>query len=369
MDVGTNILPLRAPSVQKSYTLIPQDFNCGQLIQGHRIRFQLQVFNDSALEIPNVLVEDTLQPGIEYAEQTTTIVGGSSIPDNSPPDTLFPLDEGGRDIGSLGPLGSVSITYEANIAAAGDFPNRVDLSPQPADPAIIELSLPFRQAGYEVSKTLVDPASGTVDPGQVITFNITITNTGTITIPQLPLSDVFDPAFLTFRDASFTPDITATGVLTWTDLIPELSPGGLPPASTLPLTLSFTVRDPLPSREDTFNRVFSQGVPGEDGIQQESTRCARAVVSFATSTSTPTPTPTRTSTPHNGNGGCRNCTVTATATRTTPPPPPPVTPTPVVSLLPETGVDGSPAFPVGLVLALPVLGLALLLALRRRRDE
>ena len=39
-------------------------------------------------------------------------------------------------------------------------------------PAIIELSLPFRQAGYEVSKTLIDPASGLVDPGHIITHQV-----------------------------------------------------------------------------------------------------------------------------------------------------------------------------------------------------
>lgn len=376
IDVGTNIVPLRAPSIQKSYDLLEEGYSCGTVSRGHTVRFTLLAFNDSALPISGAVVQDDLPPGINYLTGTT-FVNGSNIGDDlsgSP----FPLDEGGFtiDIEPMGTVstGTVSITYDATIEDAGDFVNRVTLSD--ADPAAVELSLPFRAAGYEVTKTLTDPPGGEAEPGQVITFSVTITNTGVVSITELPLRDEFDPNYLTFRSADVVPDDdTVPGVVTWLDLISALTIGDLPPQGVINLSLSFDVADNLPTDiNETLNIVLSEGVQGGDGIRQAIV-CDEASVSFAPPPETPTPTPTPTST-------SQPPTITPTPTPTatpkppddggepeptptpTPPPTPPQTPsvvsppTPAVLLLPETGVGHySKAKPVWPFLLLPGLGL------------
>jgi uncharacterized repeat protein (TIGR01451 family) len=208
-----------------------------------------------------------------------------------------------------------------------------------------------------VTKTLVDPASGVADPGQVITFNVTITNTGTVTITQLPLVDRFNVGCqdcLTFLSASVTPDaIVATQAITWNNL----APAGLLPGQAVPLTLSFTVANPLPTNAvRSINVVLADGVRGTDGVGQarQAIVCDEAVVPFAVPT--PTPTPTRPSTPDRGPDP------TSTPVRVTPPPSAVVTPTPAVFFLPETGVNypksGPGLWPLALVPGLVLLGWA-----------
>ena len=136
-----------------------------------------------------------------------------------------------------------------------------------------------------MSKTLVDPATGPAQPGQTITFSLSIQNTGTDPITQLPLVDEYDPNVLTFDSASLLPTITSTGVITWDNLGP-LNPGDPP----INITLSFTVADPLPSGTiSTVNIVYSDSVvAGIDGVvTAQSIVCDEAILRFPGAASPP----------------------------------------------------------------------------------
>jgi len=384
IDVGTNIVPLVAPSIQKTYSLVQGGYSCGTVTRGHTLRFQLWAYNDSANVIPSAVISDTLRAGLAYVPGSTT-VGGSPIPDDSLGSTLFPLDEGGHNIGEIPGMGFVPVTYDAVIQTDGVYGNRVEfVSPATADPAEIEVSLPLRVAGYEVAKTLIDPSNGVVSPGQVITFGLTITNTGNVTITQLPLRDEFDGNYLTFRSASVPPDITAPSVITWTNL------GTLPPTTVINLSVSFAVSDTLPAETiTTTNLALSEGVQDSNGRTQ-AILCGQTSVNMVGPTSTPTPTPTFTPTP---TPTLPPSTSTPTPTPTSsppaapppaetpaaptptspppsPPPPPPSgpTPTPAVSFLPETGVAPSSEVSLWPLAALSILGLLALWTARRRRE-
>jgi uncharacterized repeat protein (TIGR01451 family) len=367
IDVGTNIAPLRAPSLQKTYLPDRPGFSCGTLSQSAIFRFDLRAYNDSALDIVNAVVQDNLPSELRYVLGSTT-VDGASVPDNTS-GTPFPLDgDDGLNIGTLEAGESILVSFLAETDDTGEFLNVALLTPA-ADPAAVEVLVPALPTGYEVTKTLVDPSGGVADPGQVITFNLTISNTGTVTITELPLRDEFDPDVLTFSSASVTPSAVddSIGEITWDDLTDSL--GDLAPDSPpYVIALSFVVSSDLPSGlTSTINRAFSTGAQGSDGSPQAIT-CAEAQVTFDVPEPTPTPTPTRP--PDDGNGDDK------TPTPPPPPPPPAVTPapappppTPAVLLLPETGVVGydAGARPVWPFVVLPGIGLLLGWAVYRRR--
>jgi uncharacterized repeat protein (TIGR01451 family) len=367
LDMGTNIVPLRAPSIQKSYTLVQGGYQCNTVSRGYTTQFQLQVYNDSANVIPNAIVRDVLPTGFAYVPGSTT-VRGVSIPDSSSGNP-FPLSEG-YNVGEITPffnpnnLGSViSITYNAVIEGPGVYVNQAEIVSPPADPAIVNVTVPFRVEGYDVGKTLIDPSGGVVTPGQVITFDLTITNTGNVTITTLPLTDTFNTNYLTFHGASVPPDVP--GEVAWTDLTSAL--GDLPPTRMVSVSVSFDVVDSIPSGVvSTTNIVLGEGVQDSEGRTQ-TIMCGEASVSFATPTPAPistptptlTPTPTSTSTPTSTPKPKRTPEPTVTpqppATPTAPPAPAP-SPTPAVILLPETGVGYVKTRPLWPLITLPGLG-------------
>ncbi|MCB9149007.1 MAG: hypothetical protein H6641_09625 [Caldilineaceae bacterium] len=66
-----------------------------------------------------------------------------------------------------------------------------------------------------LQKTLVSPASGVAAEGGLVIYSLTISNTGTVTVTELDLTDTFDPTYLQFSTASITPDTAGAGSLSW----------------------------------------------------------------------------------------------------------------------------------------------------------
>ena len=77
-----------------------------------------------------------------------------------------------------------------------------------------------------------------VELGDPLTFTVAITNTGTTTLAEVPLEDIFDGGVLGFTGASIAPDNEANGSLQWTDL--TTSQGDLAPQQSISLTVGFT---------------------------------------------------------------------------------------------------------------------------------
>jgi uncharacterized repeat protein (TIGR01451 family) len=368
IDVGTNIAPLRAPSLQKTYLPDRPGFVCGTLSQSAIFRFDLRAYNDSALDIVNAVVQDDLPPEFSYVSGSTT-QDGAPVPDNTS-GSPFPLDGDGLNIGTIDAGGSKLVSFLAETDAIGEFINAASLTPS-ADPAAVEVMVPVLPSGYEVSKSLIDPSSGVADPGQVITFNLTISNTGTVAITELPLRDEFDPDVLTYSSASIEPNNRddSAGEISWDDLTDSL--GDLAPDSApYVITLSYVVSSDLPSGvTSTINRAFSTGAQSSDGSPQAIT-CAEAEVSFNVPEPTPTPSPTPTPTPDDGDDDKKDPTPTPIppSSVATPPPAPAPAPTPAVLLLPETGVGRAtetiPLWPLAL---LPGIGLVLGWVVYRQR--
>ena len=77
--------------------------------------------------------------------------------------------------------------------------------------------------------------------GETISFTIRITNTGGVTITELPLESRFSSAFITFDSASPTPTSATDGILTWTDVLASLNDAdGLGIDESIHLDVAFT---------------------------------------------------------------------------------------------------------------------------------
>jgi uncharacterized repeat protein (TIGR01451 family) len=374
IDVGTKIVPLRAHSIQQESELLTEGYVCGTLVQPYTLEFLLHVYNDSVADSPEVIVADYLPSEFSYVLGSTR-VGGGAIKDDSI-GSPFPLDEGGYNIGTIPGFGETPITFRTVTTYTGEFVNRAEILSPRADPAIATIRLPARVAGYAMTKFSIDPADGVVDPepGQVITFGLTITNTGEETITQLPVWDTFDESLLSFQGATVLPEEVASGVITWTDL--TIPFGDLAPAQSITQSMSFSVTYPIPAGvSGTSNVVLGEAVQDALGRTQAIT-CSVASVSFViptptppTITPSPTPSPTvtptlppvtKTSTPPSVTQTPRpapGLTPTPTQFRPTPGIITLVTPTPAVVLLPETGAGRPPSVQRWLWLALPILGL------------
>lgn len=252
IDAGISIVPLRSLAIQKTFSLLT-DVDCsGSISLGDDVRFQLESMNNSATPLNSVVIADNLPPALAYIPGTT-IEDGLRVTDNSS-GSAYPLDGSGLNTGLLDQFSASILTYDARVTNVGaTIINQASATspalPQQADAVTIFVPTGSPVPLLQITKTLIDPASGPVKPGQVITYNLTITNTGSATITTLPLEEAYTPNHLTFLNAVPTPDITTNGLITWTDL--TIVAGDLQPNASVSLTLSFLVNQPSPTVNNT----------------------------------------------------------------------------------------------------------------------
>jgi LPXTG-motif cell wall-anchored protein/uncharacterized repeat protein (TIGR01451 family) len=140
-----------------------------------------------------------------------------------------------------------------------------------------------------LTKTL-EPPEYTPEIGLPVSFTIRIKNDGAADLTHLPLEDTYDPAVLAFNYAVPTPTlvITATGVISWTDLTAFFGP--IPGDTTITVTVVFTA---LRDIETSVNRARVVGARDEFGndLAAGQDQVPIRVLPLPSPTSTPTPTP------------------------------------------------------------------------------
>ena len=203
-----------------------------------------------------------------------------------------------------------------------------------------------------VSKTL---ATGVVPQvGELITFNIVITNTGYVTLTRATLVDTYDPNLLAFYYANPYPDQmdVAAGVLTWTNVVAVI--GGLPPRSAMTVTTVFTALSAAATANHA--QIVGAGDWYDNDVDGGGDDVPITIIDRPVPTPTATPRPTSPPPPLS----------TPTPVPTAAPTPTPDIP-PSIALLPLTGyravfLGGGGWF--GLVL----LGIGVALLFRARRE-
>ncbi len=385
IDAGTSIVPLRSLALQKTFTLLIDNDCSGGISLGDDVRFQLDYANDSATLLNTVTVSDTLPAALTYIANTT-VQNGLPVADNSGP-SPYPLDAGGLNTGNLNGFSAGVLTYDATVNNASTIIiNRANANtpslPLQGDAVTIFIPTGTITPLMQISETLIDPISEPISAGQVVTFGLTITNTGTTTITALPLEERFDASHLTFLNAAPAPNITATGVITWSDLTNTL--GDLLPNTSISLTISFVVNQLPPAVNNTTLAATVRNALRQNSLVPL-TCGGEANLAFAAPTPTPLPptptplppTPTPTSSEGGGNSTPRPPTLTPVPSATPTPIPvavvPAATPTVLpVTFLPETGLwETQPSFLwlAGRWLLLVLPGAGVLVFLLRRKSS
>ncbi|MEM7132027.1 MAG: GEVED domain-containing protein [Chloroflexota bacterium] len=117
-------------------------------------------------------------------------------------------------------------TGQASDGEVEDYPLTIDALPEPPSLAL--------------EKSLVSPASGVAMVGDTLTFQLQITNTGSVAVTELNLVDRYDPTILQYTTASVTPDSQTAGTITWTGNFGAGTGSFLPNLPLAPVA-SFTV--------------------------------------------------------------------------------------------------------------------------------
>ena len=347
IDVGLALVPLPSLQLQKTIRLSIDADQSGTISWGDTLRFIIFNINNSQQILDPTVVSDTLPLNITYISNSTT-VRGQPIPDDSSGATAFPLDEGGYVIpGGLGAREAITTAFESMVNEnATEVCNTARLesppAPPPKDPGTT--CVPAQTARYELGKRLTPPTAGCFEVGNIISYDLTLTSTGNISLTTLPLADNYNSAELSYLDAVPPPDVVADGLLSWTDLATTTLFGPLPPNRVISLSVRFTVNDT--AAPTTLNRAAVQGAKGIDGSHLP------PVDAEATAALCPPPTPTPDSNDDDDDASPPTLTPTPLVTPTTtspthtPPPDAILTPTP---LLGTPNAQGTPALPVALL--------------------
>jgi uncharacterized repeat protein (TIGR01451 family)/fimbrial isopeptide formation D2 family protein len=186
---------------------------------GDPVQFTIDIVNTGDVTLVSVPLVD--------AYDTAYLTYNSAVPAPSfaVPGTIIWLNVGPLDGGASTSL-VVNFTALASTLG-GPATNLVETAPTvpPGEPPVppstntapYQISVP----GYTLEKTNIDPGpTNAVQVGDLIEFQITITNTGDVELVTVPVEDTFDATLLSFFSA--TPEETATGVgeVTWANIGP-----------------------------------------------------------------------------------------------------------------------------------------------------
>jgi uncharacterized repeat protein (TIGR01451 family) len=220
------------------------------VVAGNTLTYTLVVSNAGPADAANVVVTDTLPATLIFGSATPSASGNvgqaffwnlGTVNANSTRTIILTALVTGTASGNLANTAVVtSTTPDPN---PGNNPGTVTTTVTPALP------------GIAISKIRLSP-----DPAHVtelVTFSIRLTNTGNTTLVSIPLTDVYDSAYLLFAGAtpaptSVNPSLSATtGQLTWADVTAAL--GDLPPGASFQITTVFTAITPTPPGSPAFN--------------------------------------------------------------------------------------------------------------------
>jgi uncharacterized repeat protein (TIGR01451 family) len=157
-----------------------------------------------------------------------------------------------------------------NIATGTGTPANASFQPIPnatevkaTDDAKVDVYL----AKFSVKKTLVSPTTGAARVSEEIKFAIEVKNEGDVYLTTVPLTDLYDPAYLEYVSATVAPNSVTPGTLTWNDLTG--SPNGfgmdLAPNATFTIQVTFKALKDTEGKPTVNTAKVEGAVPDLDG--------------------------------------------------------------------------------------------------------
>ncbi|MCB1069979.1 MAG: DUF11 domain-containing protein, partial [Kiritimatiellae bacterium] len=206
------------------YTLSKINTNPGNLVSvevGDTVEFTIEVVNTGTLDLVSVPINDTWDQGLLSYQSATPPANFSGA--------------GFANWSNVGPLapnvGTTIVVRFTALASTGGAAetNYVITAPQTQvyypNPDPTEASDTYRviSAGFLVTKTRLQPASGAALVGDPIQFRLSVLNTGETDFVRVEIEDRFDGDDLSFASALPPPDAVQAGKLIWTNVGPVAS--------------------------------------------------------------------------------------------------------------------------------------------------
>jgi LPXTG-site transpeptidase (sortase) family protein len=185
---------------------------------GQTVGYEIVVTNNGTTRVGTIPLDDAFDPAYLAFE--------SSLPAS---DAVGPGSIHLNDIGPLAPgqSATVAVTFRAvawpvgvTTADTATIAGITDEHGDPVPPATSTASIDITDLEIGVAKARRPGQDGHIQVGQKAVFEITIHNAGDTVITTLPVTDLYDPAYLSFDEASPAPSSTAAGSIDWGNLGP-----------------------------------------------------------------------------------------------------------------------------------------------------
>ena len=181
----------------------------GDVQVGDTLVFQLTVVNLTDMVLDPVQLVDAFDPAyLAYMSATTP----ASVID---PAGLIVWD----NVGPIAGLDSFSVNASflaLQTTAGGETVNQAVGTYPPEPPVTNSVPVEINPA-WTITKTVITPANGFAQIGDMITYRITVQNISDNALSNFTVTDVFDPVYLSFMSATVTP-VVGAGTLTWTGI-------------------------------------------------------------------------------------------------------------------------------------------------------
>jgi uncharacterized repeat protein (TIGR01451 family) len=194
---------------------------------GETVVFEIAVTNVGDVVLDTVPVTDTFNTSLltfDSANPAESAVVGSLV--------------SWSDVGPLAVGGSTVITAQFTAVSSGSGVNTAITTPTttngvPVPPATNSVPHGVANPGYVLTKTLTSPTNRPPIPGETLTFDITLSNTGDVALVAVPVTDEFNTNNLSFLSASPAAILSGNTVI-WTNV------GPLAQAAMTNLVVTFT---------------------------------------------------------------------------------------------------------------------------------
>ena len=221
------------------------------VVAGNDLTYTVTVDNAGPSDALDVVVTDTLPGGVTLVSTT----GCAEDPAGVPTCTLGTIAAGASK--------QYTITVSVDPDAAGPLSNTVTVSSSTTlintgDDSDVETTQVGSEADLEIVKTAVPPA-GALDPGEMVTYTITVTNHGPSTATGVEVTDNLP--------AGLTSPATAGDCAEASPAVPTCSLGTIAPGTSKSYTITATVDSPAPPmiiNTATVDGVEDDPVPGNN---------------------------------------------------------------------------------------------------------